>query len=126
MKITRVYSDARGESRFADLDIPLEHAGDIGSLSRAFPARAVVFRTTPPGYNFDWHPAPQRQIIVLLDGEIEIEVSAGDKRRFKGGEILLVEDTAGRGHKTRNIQPIHRRSIFIHLDDDTRFDGDTP
>jgi redox-sensitive bicupin YhaK (pirin superfamily) len=51
----------------------------------------------------------------LLDGEIEIETSLGHKRIFKAGEILLVEDTNGKGHKTRNIQPIKRRSVFITL-----------
>jgi hypothetical protein len=51
----------------------------------------------------------------LLDGEIEIETSLGEKRIFKGGNILLVEDTTGRGHKTRNLQPFKRKSIFITL-----------
>jgi len=50
-----------------------------------------------------------------LDGEIEIETSLGKKRTFKGGEILLMEDTEGKGHKTRNIQNIERKSIFITL-----------
>jgi hypothetical protein len=51
----------------------------------------------------------------LLDGEIEIETSLGDKRIFKTGEVLLVEDTTGKGHKTKNLQPVKRKSIFILL-----------
>jgi uncharacterized cupin superfamily protein len=34
---------------------------------------------------------------VLLDGEIEIGTSTGEKRTFKGGDVLLVEDTTGKG-----------------------------
>jgi uncharacterized cupin superfamily protein len=70
---------------------------------------------TPPEYDFDWHPAPQRQYIVLLDGEIEITVADGEARRFRGGDVLLVEDTKGRGHRTRTVDKRPRRSIFITL-----------
>lgn len=114
--ITRIFSDENGDSRFQDLDIPLSGAGEIGLLSEAFPVRSVIFREVLPSYDYDFHNAPRRQYIILLDGEIEIETSLGDKRRFRGGEILLVEDTAGRGHRTRNIVPSARKSVFIALD----------
>src|SRR5205085_1158767 len=68
VKVTRVYSDADGESRFADEDIELHDKGMIGHLSDPIPAKAVVFRRNDPGYDYDWHTAPQRQFIVLLDG----------------------------------------------------------
>ena len=65
----------------------------------------------------DWQflpeTAPQKQFIILLDGEIEIETSLGVKRRFKAGDVLLVEDVEGKGHKTRNLREHKRRSIFI-------------
>jgi quercetin dioxygenase-like cupin family protein len=68
-----------------------------------------------PSYDWDFHTAPQKQYIILLDGEIEIETSLGEIRRFNAGEILLMEDTSGKGHKTKNIHPVKRRSIFITL-----------
>lgn len=114
-KVTRIYCDSNGESRFEDIEIPLKEAGEIGSLSDMIPAKEVIFRTVKPTYDYDFHHAPQRQYIILLDGEIEIETSLGKKRIFKGGDILLVEDTEGKGHKTRNLQNIERRSIFITL-----------
>lgn len=116
MKVTRIYSDSKGESRFEDVEIPLKNAGEIGRLSERFPASRIIFRENDADYDYDWHTAPARQYIIMLDGEIEIEVSSGDKRRFRGGDILLVEDVSGRGHKTRvtNNQP--RRSIFVTLE----------
>lgn len=116
MKVTRIYSDSKGESRFEDVEIPLKNAGEIGRLSERFPASGIIFRENDADYDYDWHTAPARQYIIMLDGEIEIEVSSGDKRRFRGGDILLVEDVSGRGHKTRvtNNQP--RRSIFVTLE----------
>ena len=116
MNITRIFSDSRGDSHFEEIEIPLKDAGKIGRLSVRFPATGIIFRENDAGYDYDWHTAPQRQYIILLDGEIEIEVSDGEKRRFRGGDILLVEDTGGKGHKTRvtNNQP--RRSIFVAID----------
>lgn len=116
MRVTRVYADAAGESHFGELDIPLKDGGAIGRLSERHPVRNIIFRENDAGYDFDWHCAPQRQYIVLLDGEIEIETSDGEKRRFHGGDILLVEDIAGRGHRTRTVNNRPRRSVFVTLD----------
>ncbi len=114
--VTRVYSDANGDSHFDDVAIPLNDMGMVGRLSDQVPAKSVIFREVLPTYDWDFHPAPQRQFIVLLDGEIEIETSLGEKRNFKQGEILLMEDTTGKGHKTRNLIPEKRRSLFILLE----------
>ena len=85
----------------------------MGRLSEPWPAQGVVFRETPPGQELDWHCAPQRQLIVLLDGEIEVEVTSGEKRRFRGGDVVLVEDTTGTGHRTKTLSAGPRRSLFI-------------
>lgn len=113
--VTRLYSDSNGDSHFEDLEIPLHDAGSVGKLSEVLPANGIVFREVEPSYDWNFHTAPQKQYIILLDGEIEIETSLGDKRTFKAGEVLLVEDTTGKGHKTRNLQPVKRKSIFITL-----------
>jgi hypothetical protein len=113
--VTRIFSDSSGESHFEDISIPLKNAGGIGSLSDVLQANGVVFREVEPSYDYDFHNAPQKQYIILLDGEIEIETSLGDKRTFGAGQVLLVEDITGKGHKTRNLQPIKRKSIFITL-----------
>jgi len=115
MQITRVYATPDGASHFEDVEIPLRDAGAIGMLSDGVPARHVIFRENAPDYDYDWHHAPQRQYIVLLDGEIEIEVSGGERRRFRGGDVLLMEDTSGQGHRTRTVDGRRRRSIFITL-----------
>jgi hypothetical protein len=116
MKVTRVFADAAGESHFATLDIELEDHGEIGRLSERHPVGSIIFRENDADYDFDWHNAPQRQYIVLLDGEIEIETSDGEKRRFRGGDILRVEDVDGRGHRTRTVNDQPRRSLFLPLD----------
>lgn len=116
MQIIRIYADEHGESHFAELAFPLHDHGEIGRLSELIPATGVIIRETPPTYDFDWHNAPQRQIVVLLTGSIEIEASDGETRQMHAGDLLFAEDTAGRGHRTRTLGGITRTSLFITLD----------
>ncbi|WP_346985845.1 hypothetical protein [Chryseobacterium sp. POE27] len=115
MKITRICSDEKGESYFEDLEIPLIDQGEIGFLSEDVEVKKLQFRKVSADYDYDFHHAPQKQYIVLLDGGVEIETSLGEIRQFQTGEILLVEDTTGKGHKTKNLKKRERNSLFIHL-----------
>ncbi|GAA4153703.1 hypothetical protein GCM10022217_09760 [Chryseobacterium ginsenosidimutans] len=115
MKITKIFSDEKGESHFEDVEIPLTDQGEIGFLSEDINVKKLQFRTVSADYDYDFHCAPQKQYIVLLDGGIEVETSLGNRRQFKTGEILLVEDTSGKGHKTKNLEKKERTSLFIHL-----------
>jgi quercetin dioxygenase-like cupin family protein len=51
----------------------------------------------------DWHPAPRRQWLFVLSGTLEVEVQDGEVRQFQVGSIIFVEDTEGKGHKTRVV-----------------------
>lgn len=115
IQITRIYSGADGESHFEDFEVSLNDNGDIGFLSDGEPAKTIIFREVAPSYDYDFHTAPDRQYIVLLDGGVEIETSLGKKRSFPTGSILLMEDTTGKGHKTKNLKQEIRKSIFIKL-----------
>jgi quercetin dioxygenase-like cupin family protein len=117
--ITRVYADENGDSRFEDIAKPLNSGGDIGFMSEPEAVETIIFRKVVPGYDYDFHRAPARQYIILVDGEIQIETSLGEKRQFRAGDILLVEDTTGKGHRTRNLLPAVRQSIFVTLKQDT-------
>lgn len=115
MQVTRITTTQSGGSQFEDMDVGLIDGGEIGRMSEAFPVTGLIFRENDPGYDYDWHCAPRRQFIVMLDSEIEIEVTSGEKRRFVGGDVLLVEDTTGTGHRSRTVREGPRRSLFIPL-----------
>lgn len=117
LKLTRLYTGGDGESHFEDLEIPLQDAGLVGRLSKLETATGVVFRETDGDYDFDWHNAPRRQLVVMLGGgEVEIEIGDGSRRRLGPGEILLAEDTTGRGHRSRAVDGRARTSMFVTLD----------
>ena len=48
---------------------------------------------------------------------MEIEVGDGSKRILRGGDVLLAEDTTGKGHISRAVAGKPRKSMFITLDE---------
>jgi hypothetical protein len=116
MKYTRIYADAAGESHLQDVEQEMKPAGNASTMSEMIAAKGVIFRETRSGeYMIDWHNAPRRQFVVNLTGEVEIEVSDGEIRRFGAGSILLAEDTTGKGHISRGVGNDERRTLFIPL-----------
>ena len=116
MKITRLYTGPDNESYFEDIEVEVDDAGDIGRLSEKVDATGIIFRRTGPDYDYDWHNAPQRQYIIMLDGAVDVEIGDGTIRRFSTGDILLAEDTHGRGHKSKAVNNESRTSVFVTLD----------
>jgi hypothetical protein len=116
MKVVRIYTGADNRSHFEDLQIPLKDGGKVGFVSDLTKATGVVFRETTGDYNYDFHTAPRRQLVVNLEGEVEIEVGDGTRRILGAGDILLAEDTTGQGHKSRAVAGKPRKSLFITLD----------
>jgi quercetin dioxygenase-like cupin family protein len=100
--------DSNGESHFADVNIELA-ALDFAppapplNLSPFTPTKQFAFLEMPAGWYGDFHPTPQRQLFVLLRGEVESIASDGEVRRLGPGSILLMEDTTGKGHASRSI-----------------------
>ena len=70
----------------------------------------------PPDYDLDWHPAPRRQYIINLDAGVEITASDGEKRRIGAGEVVLVEDTWGKGHLSKAVDGKLRHCIFVPVE----------
>jgi len=116
MKYTRFYTGTDGESHFEDVEITLGEMRNFSRLSQLEKATGIIFRETSGDYYLDWHNAPRRQYIIILDGRVEIEVSNGTIRQFGAGDVMLAEDTSGRGHISRAIDNENRTSIFITLD----------
>jgi len=117
MPVTRIFTGDDGESHFADLVVPMQLT-DRGFMSAPIElGGATLFRATPPGGDIDYHTAPRRQFVLHLQGEVEIECGDGTRRRFGPGDVLLADDTTGRGHVSRDVQT-PRRQIFVPVSAD--------
>jgi quercetin dioxygenase-like cupin family protein len=108
MKFIRLYSDENGESHFEDLELELRSVDFAPpapplQISALGPALESLILSAEPGWQGDWHPAPYRQWHFYLSGEVVAETSDGDRRRIRAGDIALVEDTSGKGHRSHVI-----------------------
>ena len=102
----RVWASEDGESHLEEIDLPFEesdflHPAPPMHLTPQSPASGYFVARVPVGWDADWHPAPARELAVYLSGTGEIEATDGSVRSLEPGTILLVDDTTGKGHKTR-------------------------
>ncbi len=116
MRIHNLYSDAKGESHFRDIEVTWKEETRSGKLSERLAATGIIFRQVPPTYDLDWHPAPRRQYIINLDAGVQITASDGESRVIPAGEVILVEDTTGKGHLSKAVGGRVRHCIFIPTD----------
>lgn len=118
MDYTRIYSDEHGEGHFEDLapDMLAErYAGAEWLISQPLTVGDLRFRRVTTEFPDEPHVAPRRQLVVALTGEADVEVSDGEVRRFGPGSVMLLEDTTGKGHRTRRIGDTIRETLFISL-----------
>ena len=121
MKVTRFHATPDGESRFQEIEVPINEprADQFGNTllqSRAWASPSIRFVELPKGLDESWHHAPARQIVVVLSGVLEVGTSDGQKRRCTPGQAFIADDLTGKGHLTRVIEgPAH--VMFVQLPD---------
>ena len=121
--MTRLYDDG-AESHWGAASWKLDAKGAIGKMSRRIESTGVYLRYTSGSYDFSWHNAPQRQIIVCLNGSTSVTTGDGSERVFGAGDCVLAEDCGGRGHESKSADGAGRWSLFITLPDDERGDDE--
>ena len=121
MSYTRLYASEDGESHFEQFEFDLaltEYAPPAPplELSAMIGARECGFMKAPSGWQSDWHPSTARNLFVVLSGEWEVTASDGESRQFSTGDVLLVEDTMGKGHSSRVLSEAESVAVLIRLD----------
>lgn len=102
MRILNLYADTVGESHFREIEIECTDLTPWAiKASKPLPATAVIFVEGAGPSVVPLHPAPCRQYVINLDTPFEVTASDGDRRVIGVGEVVLVEDTTGRGHITK-------------------------
>jgi hypothetical protein len=116
MRIHNLYTDDDGETHFRDIEVEWVEERRGSKLSERLPATGIIFRETAGSYDLDWHPAPRRQYIINLDAGAQLTASDGEIRIIGAGEVILVEDTHGKGHLSKSVDGQLRHSIFVPIE----------
>lgn len=115
MKVTRLSTGTDNRSYFEEIEVPFESRGDFGLFTIPEPAKSFFIRELPPVWDYAWHNVVCREYVIMIDGEIEIEVGSGEKRVFCKGDVLLAEDLTGEGHRTRVLGKKGCLQVFVTL-----------
>ncbi len=121
-----LYADAKGISHFRDERLAFTQAAADPSLAspQLSNARAITSRvlSKAPGATLlllergaeeDWHRAPRRMYLIVVQGMSEVTAGDGEVRRFGLGSVLLVDDTTGKGHITRAVGNVDHIALTI-------------
>jgi quercetin dioxygenase-like cupin family protein len=116
VKYHRIYADVQGGSHFDSVTVEQSLASGAPPAAPFYvsgdkPASKYRFYSFQPGWIGDWHPCPARQFLALMSGAVEMETTDGTVRRLKPGDLVLLEDTSGKGHVTRNTADGY--SVFL-------------
>ncbi len=124
MKVTRFYATADGESRFEELEIPVETEAEnaLGVkflASNDIPTSGVRLLELPVGFESGWHNVAAPLIGLVLAGRLEAETSDGQKRQWGPLDAFLADDSTGKGHNGRVLEgPVRALYIFLPADFD--------
>ena len=113
--LTAIEPDGAGGSRLVEETIAYDATSGPLQVTRRRPATAVSFRWVPGGFDFDYHPAPRKRLVVITEGTLEVIANGGEAQRLRCGDLLEVRDTEGRGHRSRSADGAPRFSFFAHL-----------
>jgi quercetin dioxygenase-like cupin family protein len=65
---------------------------------------ALSFVCLSPSMQSDWHTEPGTSLLVVLAGGFDVEVGGnGGRRTLRAGDVCLVEDFEGQGHRSSSI-----------------------
>lgn len=104
-----------GASFFARKRLPFVRRSSSGWATAPMRLSGFQFVFASGDLDYAWHPAPQRQAVIVLTGGLAMEYGDGSAAVVRPGGFLIGEDTDGKGHITRALEGQPRFSVFAHL-----------
>ena len=106
MQYVRLYADEKGETHFEQVSLDLNELdyrppAPPMFVSHAYQADALQFVRMPSGWVGEHINPPKQQFLLCLVGGLEITASDGEKRTFGPGTAVRMDDTSGKGHRSR-------------------------
>src|SRR5262249_30427389 len=111
-------TDAAGVSHFKQEEMPFKAAPIPGlkdpPVMAALPgASGATLLLLKAGQVEDWHNAPRKQFMFVVQGASQVTASDGAVKEFHVGELVLLDDTKGKGHITKAIGPVDHIGMAI-------------
>lgn len=100
-----IYALPDGQSRLIDIDLPVTRkvTGPDGASHWEGVAAAThwgLAGNASSASHHEWHTCGQAGLSITLRGTWEIEASDGTRRALGPGDVLVMLDTTGQGHRS--------------------------
>jgi hypothetical protein len=112
MGIYRIYAGSDGESHLEERRV--EEHPEWGALTIINEVRVPQCDGTRKR---DFHPLPERRLLMHLSGDVAIGTSDGSRHVFGAGDIRLMEDVTGRGHTHVDRRPSSAVCVLLKDED---------
>lgn len=115
VKIAHLYTGPDGETHADEIEVKFPGGVPENQASEMVKTTGAEIHRAPGGAVQPFHTAARRQYVITLSGRGEVETSDGHKVPLGPGQVLLVEDTTGKGHITRALGTEDRVTMQIPL-----------
>jgi len=115
LQLTRLFSGDDGESHVEEVEYALEPSGE-GAKAEHIPVSGITFRLwdgAPPVH--DLHNTSKPQLVIHLVGSVEVETTDGAKRVLRPGDIMVSENTTGKGHYSNELEQPRLQLLIPYL-----------
>lgn len=100
-----IYSGTEGQSHFGLREIlPITIIDGQLKLSASEPCQSFLLHEFDAHFVRDWHNPPQPQYVIVLQGQLRIQLQDLSFKDFYHGDVFIAEDLTGTGHRTLGIQ----------------------
>jgi hypothetical protein len=118
LRYWHLYADGQGISRFKPASLqfghlPVKGLDDPPLAVGLTDVTGATFLRLAPRQVEDWHPAPRRMFLLVIQGESEVTAGDGTVRRFAPGDLVLMDDTTGKGHITKAIGELDHVALVV-------------
>ena len=125
LEYTHIYADKDGISHFRQAEMPFKPVpvpgmDDPPGAARIDSLPGAAFLRLAPGQVEDWHPAPRSVFLIAIQGRSRVTVGDGAVKEFGPGEMVLMDDTIGKGHLTEPVGDVAHVALIVPVaPDDT-------
>ncbi len=115
-----VYTDGNGQTHFREMRLEFDlHDFAPPSLpveiSQDFDVSSVKFLRAAPGWDENFHTTPVQQFAICVAGNMKITVSNDQSKDLNTGDVMLLSDLTGKGHRAVASEPEGAMLMMVAL-----------
>ena len=117
-----LFTDVDGFARFCEEPLALEHGTPQSALTALMPSAGYQLRSSPVGFQSNFHCTTDPQWVFILGGQMEIFLQDGSSKVFSAGQHFYSADVlppgqtfdaTRHGHWSRQVGPDPLVTLFV-------------